>query len=92
VARTGGRNGELWLRLAAVRAKSHPGEAADVYLARVEPTVASSYEEAVALLQKARPLLIAAGRTAELPRILADVRARHGRKRNLMRLLERLRW
>jgi len=95
-AKEGGCNESLWFELARHLEKDKPAAAAEIYAAQIEPTIGHmghhSYQEAVRLLQKMRPLF-AAGRTPErFDQILASVRERHSRKRNLIRLLDRARW
>jgi uncharacterized Zn finger protein len=95
-ARAGGCNASLWFELARHLEKDEPAAAAEIYAARIEPTIGQmgnhAYQEAVRLLQKMR-LLFAAGKTPErFDEMLAGVRERHARKRNFIRLLDRARW
>jgi tetratricopeptide (TPR) repeat protein len=95
-ARAGGCSEELWLRLAELRESDHPEDALEVYRRGVAPAVAGTnrggYEEAVALLQRMRPIMLRLGRQAAFGREVAQLRAAHRRKRNLIRLLDGLGW
>jgi uncharacterized Zn finger protein len=95
-ARAGGCSEGLWLRLAELREADHPEDALEVYRRGLEPAVARTnqggYEEAVALLQRMRPLMHRLGRQAVFGREVAQLRAAHRRKRNLVRLLDGLGW
>lgn len=95
-AKAGGCNESLWFELARRLEKGRPAAAAEIYAARIEPTIGQmgnhSYQEAVRLLQKMRPLFTAGKIPHRFDEILAGVRERHARKRNLIRLLDRARW
>ncbi|MGH8908235.1 MAG: hypothetical protein ACRD0K_17430 [Egibacteraceae bacterium] len=95
-ARRAGCTPALWLRLADARADTHPLDAAAVYRDRLEPTIAltnnQAYEDAVRLLGRLRDCLAAAGRPGEFAQVVAEIRATHKRKRNLMALLQRAGW
>lgn len=95
-ARAGGCSDALWLRLAERRESDHPEDALEVYRRGVEPAVARTnqggYEEAVALLERTRPIMHRLGRQAAFGREVAQLRAMHRRKRNLVRLLDALGW
>ncbi|MGH2715198.1 MAG: DUF6880 family protein, partial [Thermoleophilaceae bacterium] len=91
-AEAGGCDEALWLELAERRRETHPEDALRVYRERIEPTIARKtkrdYEEAVALIERVGELLRRVGRDEELPALVAEIRARHARKRNLIALLD----
>jgi len=93
-AQAGGCEHGLWLKLAEQRRADHPEDALAVYQARVDPTIAraknDAYQEATRYVVEVRGLLAALGREGEFASYLADLRVRHGRKRNLMKLLDAL--
>jgi uncharacterized Zn finger protein len=94
-AEEGGCGEGLWLELAERRKQTHPEDALRVYRGRIEPTIGGKskrhYEEAVGLIEEVGALLRRLGREEELPRLVAEVRAAHARKRNLVALLDSLR-
>lgn len=94
-AEGGGCGEALWLQLAERRKDAHPEDALRVYRERIEPTIArkskADYEEAVRLIEEVGALLRRVGRGDELPALVAQIRAAHARKRNLIALLDRLR-
>lgn len=94
-AETGGCDESLWLELAGRRKETHPGDALRVYRERIEPTIARKtrrdYEDAVGLIEEVGDLLRRLGRGDELPALVAEIRAAHARKRNLVALLDRIR-
>jgi hypothetical protein len=70
--------------LAKASETTHPGEALETYAVRVEELINSgSYADAVKLVGRMAPLRNA----AEQASYIAALKARHGRKRNLMKLL-----
>jgi hypothetical protein len=70
--------------LAKASETTHPGEALETYAVRVEELVNSgSYADAVKLVGRMAPLRNA----AEQASYIAALKARHGRKRNLIKLL-----
>ncbi len=91
-AEAGGCDESLWLRLAELREDGHPEDALGVYLARIEPTVdrksKADYADAVALIERAGVILRRLGRASEHAELVAEIRANHARKRNLIALLE----
>ncbi|HZJ50967.1 MAG TPA: hypothetical protein VFF07_08975, partial [Actinomycetota bacterium] len=95
-AKVGGCADALWMRLAALRERDHPGDAVPLYQDEVERTVGKknnrAYEEAVELLRKVEDLMGRAGRGTEFPAYLESVRAAHKPKRNFMKLLDRAKW
>ncbi len=93
-ARAGGCSDRLWMQLARLREKDHPADALEVYKARVDPIVQrtnnEAYREAVRLIRKTRQLSKRLGQTKEFKAYLEAIRATHKRKRNFMKLLDRM--
>ncbi|SME99439.1 Uncharacterized conserved protein, contains Zn finger domain [Tistlia consotensis] len=87
VVRARGASREVKQALAVASEATHPGEALAVYAEHVEELARvggnPSYAEAAALIARMAGLRGA----AEQATYLTDVKARHGRKRNLMKLL-----
>ena len=94
-AQAGGCSGSLWLRLAAVREKEHPEDAAPIYLKQAEAGVAGTgngrYEDAVGLLVKAASVMRRMDRGAEFVRHLEALRVKYKIKRNFIKLVEQRR-
>lgn len=95
-AEAGGCSQRLWLALAKSREKSHPEDAIRIYKDRVASLLRHTgdrvYEEAVDYLRKICELLARSGRDDAFRHLLAEIRATHKRKRNLMKLLDRKGW
>lgn len=93
-AQAGGCSEALWLELAERRKETHPEDALRVYRERIEPTIArktkADYEEAVGFIEEVGALLRRLGRQDELAALVAEIRAAHARKRNLIALLDRI--
>jgi len=93
-AQTGGCDNRQWMELARLREKDFPADAVPVYQKQVEVLINqknnSSYPEAVKLLRKVRKLMTRLKQTEQFTTCLADVRATHKRKRNFIKLAERL--
>ena len=91
-ALAGGCSREHWRALARER----PGDAAAIYRRLLAPTIRlagnGAYQEAVDLLSELHGLLAADGREAEHAALVAEVRAVHQRKRNLIKLLDAQAW
>ena len=91
-AQEGGCSEELWLRLAEVREKEHPEEAAPIYMRCAEAALArvrnSRYEEPVRLLKKAAAAMKRAGRGPKFVRYLDELRRQHRRRRNFIKLID----
>lgn len=89
-AQEGGCSRGLWLELAARREGEHPEEALPIYQREVEPAVETKgydgYVRAADYLRKVKALLVRLGREEEFAPYLAEVRARHRRKRNFQAL------
>lgn len=92
----GGCSETLWRVLAYRRESEHPGDAIPIFVRDLECTLRTAddraYREAVALLKRIRAAMVRAGRANEFPPLLANVRTTHGRRRNLLRLLDGERW
>ena len=90
----GGCAPDLWLELAERRREHHPEDALEVYRALVDPTIErknnDAYRRAVGHVHEIEALLSSLGRAEEFPIYVADLRARHQRKRNLVKLLDAL--
>lgn len=95
-AEAGGCSNGLWLELAKRREKSHPEDSVRIYEARVTALLRNTgdrvYQEAVANLRRIKALLAGCGKEAAFQALLADIRATHRRKRNLMKMLDRESW
>ncbi|CAN5256087.1 hypothetical protein BH24ACT19_BH24ACT19_16070 [soil metagenome] len=93
-AKEGGCSNDLWLELAARREEDHPEDALAVYEARIEPLIErtnnAAYQEAYELLLKVRALMQRLGREQEFDEYLELLRAEYKRKRNFMKLLDRM--
>lgn len=93
-ARAGGCRQEVWLALADALAPAEPWEAMIICREQVEPTIErktkADYRDATDLLAKIRDLMARAGDADEFPAYLAEIREKHKRKRNLIKLLAEL--
>jgi uncharacterized Zn finger protein len=93
-AKDGGCSNDLWLELAARREQDHPADSLYVYEARIEPLIQRTnnavYQEAYELLVKVRALMQRLGREQEFDEYLELLRIEYKRKRNFMKLLDRL--
>jgi uncharacterized Zn finger protein len=93
-ASAGGCSGSLWLRVAAAREEKYPGDAVPVYKEMIAPTLKqannAAYAEAVKLLRKIRQLMARLGREAEFEDYLVALRVEYKRKRNFIKLLDRI--
>ncbi len=93
-AREGGCRQEVWLALAEALEEVEPWEAMIIYREQVEPTIErkskADYREATDLLAKVRELMIRTGHGDEFPTYLEEIREKHKRKRNLMKLFPEL--
>lgn len=91
-ARIGDCTQELWLRLAKAREADHPEDALEVYRRDLEKTIQQTnrdaYATAVGWLTRISILLRRLGRAAEFDALRADLRVRHGKKRNFVKLLD----
>jgi len=93
-AQAGGCNNDLWMRLAKLREKDHPADAAGVYQKQIDSLVCHkaypNYPEAARLLRKIKKLQARLGRQEEFREFLSMVRASYKLKRNFMAMIERL--
>ncbi|MFI5175375.1 MAG: SWIM zinc finger domain-containing protein [Terriglobia bacterium] len=94
-AQEGDCSQDLWLKLASLRERKYPADAAAVYLKFVEPALLQknnlAYAEAVDLLRKAKSLMVRMDRAGQFAEHLNGLRMQHKAKRNFMRLLEKSR-
>ena len=85
----------LWLQLADVRAKEHPEDAIAVYQRQVahlvQQTNNHSYEEAITLVKKIKPLLTRCRGGSSVGDYFAELRVAFKAKRNFMKMLDQLR-
>ncbi|OGS80228.1 MAG: hypothetical protein A2Z94_00305 [Gallionellales bacterium GWA2_55_18] len=85
---------QLWLKLAAAREEDHPGDAVPIYRRLIETAVGqtnnTSYEEAIKLLKRLRPLVVRLGTPTEFGQYVALLRAKYKAKRNFIKLLDKL--
>jgi len=85
----------LWLQLADTRAKEHPEDAIAVYQRQVahlvQQTNNHSYEEAITLVKKTRPLLTRCRGASSVGDYFAELRVAFKAKRNFIKMLEQLR-
>jgi hypothetical protein len=85
---------ELRLRLADLRAREHPEDSLAVYQPQVtrlaEQTNNAAYAQAMNVVNKIRPLLLANGGEPRWSAYRAELRAKFKAKRNFMKLLDEL--
>jgi uncharacterized Zn finger protein len=85
---------EADMRVARAVASTHPERAIEIYRAAAERLIdhahPNAYADAGALLRRVREVLGASGRSSEWPKIVAQVRESHRRKRRLMEVLDGL--
>ncbi len=95
-AKRHGCDQRLWLTLARAREDGHPLDAVGVYepevRAQIDTKKNRGYRAAVDLLGRIRRLTDAAGRPERFEDLVAAVRDEHGRKRNLMGLMDKQGW
>ncbi len=93
-ASAGGCSSGLWLRVAATREEKHPADAVPIYKEMIAPILKQAnngaYEEAVKLLHKIRELMGRLDRVTEFEDYLAALRVEYKRKRNFIKLLDRI--
>ena len=96
VATNHGCGREMWLTLARAREDTAPLDAIGVYerevFAQIEVKKNHTYRQAVELLGRIRRLAAQAGQPERFASILARVRGEHGRKRNLIKLIDQKGW
>jgi len=92
----GGCQPQVWLKLARRLEAGQPERAIEVYRRHIDRVVATTnnqaYAEAIALLKTIRRLFDHAGRTADFPNMIAEIRGSYRQKRNLMKMLDAQRW
>lgn len=92
----GGCSDDLWMRLAELREKEHPRDSLEVYVAQIELIIdqknEESYREAVELMRKVNSLMERIGGGGEFASYITTIRTKHGRKRNLVKLLDKEKW
>lgn len=93
-ARAEGCRHDVWLGLAEALEPTEPWEAMIIYREQVEPMIErktkADYRDAVDLLTRIRALMVRTGDADEFPAYVAEIRERHKRKRNLVKLLVEL--
>lgn len=96
VATEHGCDRQMWLTLARTRENAHPLEAIGVYepevFAQIEAKKNHTYRQAVDLLARIRRLADHVGQPERFEDLLGQVRSEHGRKRNLMKLINQEGW
>ena len=96
VATEHGCDRQLWLTLARAREDTHPLDAIGVYepeaFALIDVRKNGAYRQAVDLLSRIRRLARQAEQPERFEEILQRTRAEHGRKRNLMKLIDKKGW
>ncbi|EIP96640.1 hypothetical protein OpiT1DRAFT_01062 [Opitutaceae bacterium TAV1] len=85
---------DLWLELAAARAKTHPADAIPLYLREAESHISrtgkEAYRTAVTLLKKIRDLHLRLSQSAEWTALLNRLRTTHKAKRTFIALVSDL--
>ena len=85
---------DLQLKLADMRAKTHPQDAVAVYWSHVICLVVQTnnhaYDEAFALLKKIKPLLLQENAELHWKKYIGELRTRFKAKRNFMKLLDKI--
>lgn len=95
-ARAGGCSDDLWLDLASRRRDEYPAEVLEVLLQQVDRSLQvthqHAYEEAVGLMKSARELFEALGVPQDFHGYVRQIREKHKRRRNLLKLIDRQGW
>jgi uncharacterized Zn finger protein len=95
-AQAGGCSSRLWIQLARLREDAHPTDAIPIYQEEVERAIDAKnncgYQEAVGTMTRVRTLMARTGTEGEFPAYVAQVRAVHKAKRNLMKLFDGQSW
>lgn len=95
-AKSGGCSPRLWMQLAELRQEEYPADAIPIYQEEVERAIGAKdnrgYREAVDTMIRVRTLMTRAGREGDFPAYVAQVRAIHKAKRNLMKLFDGQGW
>ena len=95
-ARQHGCDQRLWLALARTREEDHPLDAVEVYerevYIQIDTKKNRGYQAAVELLERIQRLTDQTGQPDRFQQLVVAVRAEHGRKRNLIALMEKEGW
>ena len=95
-AKTGGCSPRLWMRLAELRQEEHPNDAIPIYQEEVERAIGGKdtrgYREAVDTMIRVQAIMARTGSERDFPVYVAQVRAVHKAKRNLMKLFDGQGW
>lgn len=95
-ARAGGCSEGLWMELAEKREKRHPQDSIEVYQRSIESSIEDKtnrgYEDAVKLMKRVGRLMLELGQADGFRAYVAGVRSRHKPKRNLLRLIDSVKW
>ena len=95
-ARAGGCAQHLWLTMAKTREKSHPDDAVQIYRDHIDALLCSTgnhiYEEAVGYLGKIETIALETDTEEEFLIYASELRERHKRKRNLIKLFDQQGW
>lgn len=93
-AKDGGCSDSLWMQLAHLRERNHPAESIPIYQTQVLPllnrTNNASYREAVVLIKKICELMKTLRQQKEFQQYLSSIRTEFARKRNFIKMLDRL--
>ncbi len=93
-ATAGGCSQYLWLQLADASAKDHPERSLPIYQELITPTLArtnnAAYDEAIKLLRKMRQAMHSLDHESEFDDYVAALRVEYKRKRNFIKLLDKL--
>jgi uncharacterized Zn finger protein len=93
-AKEGGCSESLWFTLARMREKDHPEDTLAVYRSFVEPTIMQknnqAYREAVEMIKKIKQLMTQLYKKAEWEKFIESIKTNHKPKRNLMKMLEKI--
>lgn len=91
-----GCDDRTWMTLARARESTHPFDAVPIYeravSAQIDTKNNGGYRAAVDLLARIRTLTAKAGEPQRFTDFLASIKDEHGRKRNLMALIDKKRW
>ncbi|MCU0576173.1 MAG: SWIM zinc finger family protein [Desulfobacterota bacterium] len=91
-AKEGGCRSELWLKLAAARAKDHPDDALTVYRNHLDRILTHAdkriYQEAVKVLGKIRKIMLGSGDEQAFKDYLGRIRTANKRRRSFLVMLE----
>ena len=95
-AKIGGCSPRLWIRLGNLREDDHPEDAIPIYQDAVQRAIGAKnnrgYRDGVDGMIWVRTLMARAGNGGDFPDYVAQVRAIHKAKRNLMKLFDVQGW